>query len=233
MEIRPKTIMRSWSQSQRSYKIDTVVSDFNGTISKKDLAKLVLARFAEPGWKKYDELFAAGKISFRQCFQNEYSLLEAKSKREILNLIRNDCELRKGFKEFSQICSKSKIRIIVASKGLDFMVQHVFEVNEIGTPLLYCPKAKLSSKGGKWQISFPELPRGFHNFKESLVSSLKTKGHSVAFVGDDAYDFWAAKRSDLVFAVRGSSLEEECRSRNLPHVSFVSFTELKSRIKQS
>lgn len=226
-------VKQSSGLSSHVGRIDTVVSDFNGTISKKDLAKLVLARFAKPEWKKYDELFIAGKISFRRCFEKEYSLVEAKSKREILDFIRDHCELRRGFKEFDEFCLRSKIRLIIASKGLDFTVRYVLKVNGINTPLLYCPKARLNPNNSKWQVSFPELPRGFHNFKESLVNSLMRNGSSVAFVGDDEYDLWAAKRSNLVFAVRESTLEEECRARNLPYISFRNFNELESHLSQS
>lgn len=207
--------------------VDTVVSDFNGTIAKKDLAKLILRKFGALGWEKYDRLFAEKRISFRECFEKQYSSLQANSKREMLEYIREDCDLRRGFKEFVDNCSRSKTRLMVASKGLDFTLKYAFEVNDIDTPTLYCPKAKLDVKSGRWEVRFPKFTPGFHNFKESLVYSLKKKGHSVAFIGDDAYDLWAAKRSDQVFAVAKSMLAKECAVNDLRHVAFSDFTELK------
>ncbi len=206
--------------------INTVVSDFNGTIAKNDIAKLVLRQFAAPGWEKYDILFNEGKISFRRCFEREYSMLKMTSKGEILEFVRNYCELREGFKEFRRFCSASKIKLIIASKGLDFILKYVFNENQIAPPLLYSPKARLNSKGSKWEVKIPEMPHGFRNFKEGLVHSLKKKGNSIAFIGDDSYDLWAAKRADQVYVIRGSSLEKECLRTKLNFSAFDDFNDL-------
>lgn len=208
-------------------RIDTVVSDFNGTIAKKDLAKLILSRFAKPGWERYDELFASGKISFRECFLKEYSMLMADSKEEIIDYIRDECRLREGFKEFSQHCSRSNIKLIIASKGLGFILRYALETNGIDPPIIYSPSAIFVGRTKKWVVTFPNLAtRGFRNFKEALVHSLNKKNRRVAFVGDDAYDFWAARRSVRVLAVRGSSLERECCKHGLSYVPFENFREL-------
>jgi 2-hydroxy-3-keto-5-methylthiopentenyl-1-phosphate phosphatase len=222
--------VRQRNKLQGNNPINAVVSDFNGTITKYDIAKLVLHEFAEPGWEKYDVLFAEGKISFRRCFEREYSMLRPTSKREILEFVRSYCELREGFKEFRRFCSRSKIRLIIASKGLDFILKYVFHENRVALPLLYSPKAKLNRKDSRWKVDFPEMPPGFRNFKEGLVHSLKKKGNSVAFIGDDAYDFWPAKKSDRIFAVKGSSLEQECFRNRLSYIPFQSFKELMSEI---
>lgn len=206
--------------------VDTVVSDFNGTIARKDLAKLILRKFGTLGWEKYDRSFAEGKISFRECFEKQYSGLRTNSKKEVLEYIRENCDLRQGFKDFVENCSRSKISLIVASKGLDFTLKYAFEINGINPPILYCPRTKLDVKSGRWKVRFPKLTPGFHNFKESLVYSLKKKGHCVAFIGDDAYDLWAAKRSDQVFAVAKSMLAKECSVNDLDHTAFRNFTEL-------
>jgi 2-hydroxy-3-keto-5-methylthiopentenyl-1-phosphate phosphatase len=224
-------LFKTMSSSCDSKPIDTVVSDFNGTIAKKDLAKLILSRFAKPGWERYDQLFASGKISFKECFSKEYSMLQADSEEEIIGYIHPQCNLREGFKGFSQYCAISKIKLIIASKGLDFCLKYALLENEIDPPAIYSPKARFIAVKKKWEVTFPNLQtRGFHNFKDALVHSLKRKSKKVAFIGDDAYDFWAAERSDQIFAVRRSGLEQECVRNSVSCIPFESFKEILSFI---
>jgi 2-hydroxy-3-keto-5-methylthiopentenyl-1-phosphate phosphatase len=210
--------------------IDIVVSDFNGTISTVDLARVVLSNFATPGWEKYDKEIQKGRITFRQCFTKQYCSLNARSKKEIIRFLDESANvsLRLGFKGFVRYCSKLGIEFIIASKGLDFTLQYVLDSNGVQPrPKLECPKSKVEN--GNWRVIFPSSP-GFRNFKEAIVHSYKKKGRRVCFIGDDSYDFWACKRSDLVFAVRDSALDLECQKMKLTHHAFRNFSELEKFI---
>ncbi|HKE16441.1 MAG TPA: hypothetical protein VKB80_16325, partial [Kofleriaceae bacterium] len=84
--------------------------------------------------------------------------------------------------------------------------------------------------GGRWLV---DLPPGFalgagEDFKSRVVADLRARhpGHAAVYVGDGRLDFPAARRSDLVFAVRDSTLAVLCRAEGVPCIEFDTFDDV-------
>ena len=78
-----------------------VLSDFNGTISLRNLAEDILRSFADDSWKYYDNLFLEGKLSLEKTVIAQYSLIKA-SKDDILRDITPKAQLRENFRDLLQ-----------------------------------------------------------------------------------------------------------------------------------
>ena len=71
------------------------------------------------------------------------------------------------------------------------------------------------------------LPPG-KDFKIQVLENLRARhpGHRVVYVGDGRLDFPAARLSDRVFAVKGSTLARLCREAGVACTEFERFDEI-------
>ncbi len=198
-----------------------VLCDFDGTITVRDTAELVLSRFAEGDWRALDRQFEEGKLTLEQCLQKEFSMVKA-SEQEILDELR-DVEFRSSFEDFAEDCQKREIPLIIVSAGLDFVIRHFLKLK--GWDRLvetYIPKTKVTSDG--ILFVFPErFDKTTANFKQDFVRRCKTQGKRIVFIGDGSGDFEAAKEADLIFSVKGSRLAQLCKMSKVLSRDIVDF----------
>ena len=76
-----------------------ILADFDGTIMKRDLAEMVLSKFADPSWKRFSDLLSEGKMSVEECVSREYAMIDARSRGEILRSVREYYQTRPRFGE--------------------------------------------------------------------------------------------------------------------------------------
>ncbi len=200
-----------------------VLADFDGTIVEKDLARLVLQKFAEPGWEQFNVLLADGKISVEECVREEYALIRAKTRREVTKYARQLGTFRSGFGDLLDECRSRDIDFAIVSAGLDFCIRDTFRMAKLRVPRLYCPKSSFQSgKGIDLTFSENRFPSA-RDFKEDVVMTYKQRGLKVAYAGDGAGDIHAAASADEVFTVRSSVLDNMCRARKIRRTAIESF----------
>ena len=54
-----------------------IFCDFDGTISSADTTDWILDQFAAPAWRAIEEEWRAGRISARDCMQQQIALISA------------------------------------------------------------------------------------------------------------------------------------------------------------
>ena len=118
--------------SDRRKKPLAVLVDFDGTITTADIGDQVVIKFAEPGWENALLRFKAGEINVRELWSYEISLLRKNRESEAVTYSVNSAEIRKGFREFVEYCYAQKIKIEVASSGMNFYVDSILEANVTG-----------------------------------------------------------------------------------------------------
>ncbi len=200
-----------------------VLSDFDGTIAEEDLAELALARFAEPRWERFNNLLAEGKIDVEECVARQYDMIRVKSRAEITSYLRSLTTLRHGLEELLLECESGNTPFAIVSAGLDFIIRDTFRTSDILMPRLICPRSYLIPGKG-FGLVFPKRKFAIsRDFKEDSVLSYKKRGYQVLYVGDGTGDTNAAAKSDRVFTIRSSMLDEMCRARRIPHTNTESF----------
>jgi 2-hydroxy-3-keto-5-methylthiopentenyl-1-phosphate phosphatase len=206
----------------------TVVSDFDGTISLHELGEIILKKFASDDWEKFYSQMIRGNISFDECITKQYSLICEKNREKIINSIQDKCELRKGFRDFVDLVNNNN-QFVIVSGGLDFIVDYCLRGNNVSNVQCVAPRIKLDGRGttllppGGAIVNF-----GRSNFKMDLVVRLKLSDRKVLYIGDGLSDFAPASIADMVFAVKGSTLEKKCRNDGIAYRSFDDFEEVKN-----
>ena len=62
-----------------------VLSDFDGTITRTDVAEAILDTFAPSEWREIEELYRARKIGTRESMVRQFALVRARQE-ELLRL---------------------------------------------------------------------------------------------------------------------------------------------------
>jgi 2,3-diketo-5-methylthio-1-phosphopentane phosphatase len=203
----------------------TVVSDFDGTIVNVDTAQVALELYADPAWKRIDEAFERGEVSFEDCLRQEFAMVRV-SQDTILEQLDRVATLRPNFGRLVDCCMAKGIRLIVASGGFDFCIQHFLNRDGwLKYIQIHAPTSRFTENG--YALTFPKrISASSINFKDDLVRREKMKGKRIFFVGNGFGDYPAAKESDSAFAIKSSKLAELCRDGNVPHKEIDDFQEV-------
>ncbi|MGA8905833.1 MAG: HAD-IB family phosphatase [Candidatus Bathyarchaeia archaeon] len=202
-----------------------VMSDFDETIVTIDTAEFALQLFADPSWKRIEEQFEAGEISFEESLQREFAMIKAPEK-VILDELDKVAALRPNFERLIEYCKKQRLPLIIVSGGLEFCIRHFLGRDDwLNFMEIYAPKSKFTGKG--YEVTMPRLfGKGSFNFKDDFVRHHKEQGNRVFYIGDGLGDFPAAREADFSFAIKGSKLAEACRKGNVPHREITDFQEV-------
>jgi 2-hydroxy-3-keto-5-methylthiopentenyl-1-phosphate phosphatase len=201
----------------------SILCDFDGTIAEHDLAEMVLKKFGRRGWELYDELLADGKITVEECVASQYAMIDVRSHKQILDYVDDFCRIREGFEELLSKDRREGVILMIVSAGLDFCIRHAFRKSGLELPSIVCAKSELNPGHG-FRLAFPGRHyEAARDFKDDVVMYRRGMGDTVVYVGDGRGDLNAAGRSDVVFAIGGSSLERLCGKRAIPHRAIRTF----------
>ncbi len=170
-----------------------IVSDFDGTITTKDIGDFLLLYFNLVTPNEIEESYNFG-IKIEQWMQIYFSKIKIIDKNKIKKAIKENVKIRNGFKELVNLCKEKKIPIEVVSGGVDLYIEEVFKNNNI----------EVSGYWGKFNNG--DIKYEFLNgitlsqFKALRVKYYKGKGYKTIFCGDAANDYNAAKEADVCFA---------------------------------
>lgn len=208
-----------------------IMSDFDETIVNVDTAEYALARFADPSWRRIEEQFESGKITFEDSIRNEFAMLKV-NEQQILEELDKVVVFRPNFDRLVESCKKKRLPLIIVSAGLEFCIRHFLGRQDwLEFMEIYAPKATYTRNG--YELTFPKLlGTGAVNFKDDLVRYHKKQGDRVFFIGDGTGDFPAARVADFPFAIKGSRLAEACRNGKVAHMEIGDFQEVVDAIDE-
>lgn len=200
------------------FKTPVVFSDFDGTITERDVIITIMERFAPPEWKELkDKILYERTITLKDGVEMLFNLLESSKKSEIVAFIKENVKLREGFEDFLNFCEKENIKLNVLSGGLDFHIEPVLDRFKDRLKIL-CNKANFNSE--KITIDYEYLPKdcslcGDCGFcKIEAIEKYPKEQFTRILIGDSLTDLSPSKVADIIFA-RGDLikyLEQEKRS---------------------
>ncbi|MGB5139672.1 MAG: haloacid dehalogenase-like hydrolase, partial [Candidatus Zixiibacteriota bacterium] len=97
-----------------------VFSDFDGTISAKDVGASLFNHFSSKRNSGTVQLWIEQKISSRECLWRECHYISA-TRQEMMEAL-NRIEIEAGFQDFVDLLSKHAIPLHIVSDGLDFYI---------------------------------------------------------------------------------------------------------------
>ncbi|MFP4250002.1 MAG: MtnX-like HAD-IB family phosphatase [Armatimonadota bacterium] len=191
---------------------DLVMSDFDGTITKRDTGWVVFDELELDGAWDWEYRWRDREISSMECLTGQWDLVNL-APDEMIALI-DTLETDERFPEFVQRARGVGAEVVVASDGLSFYLDRImermgFEICE-GDPdpddpgeciARYVNKAELTPRGVK--ITFPHKNEDCEqcgNCKSGHLARLKLNYDRIIYIGDGYSDRCPAMQADIVFA---------------------------------
>jgi 2,3-diketo-5-methylthio-1-phosphopentane phosphatase len=199
-----------------------LLSDFDGTIVNVDTGSVALSKFADGDWKTIEEQYAEEKISFQESLKRQFSMITAPEP-TILKEVEQEAFVRPYFGELVNYCRKMHVPFIITSGGLDFLIRHFMNKSKVDDYVeIYAPKAQCHPQGIR--LDFPKLhDQVSYSFKDDLVAYYQRAGRTVAYIGDGHADYFALKKADFAFAMKGSPSANRCRREGIKFEEIADF----------
>lgn len=205
----------------------TVVTDFDGTITKRDVSELLLQEFTGDAWQEVERLHP--QIGTKETLRREFALVRA-TREEVLAAADRLAELDPTFPPFLDSCRAQGIPVEIVSEGFDTYLAHLLE--RWGLDLPYRTNAARFD-GDRIALTNPwgdpqcEL---CGTCKMKRVLELRVAGYEVAYVGNGISDICPALEADLVFAKE--DLERLCKEHGRAYVPFRDFADVERGLSE-
>lgn len=205
-----------------------VITDFDGTISEKDVCYLLLEKYAKFDWKDIDEKWINGKFSTEDAYRIILSRMNL-GKNELDALI-EEVKIDRSFIPFALNCREKNIPLVIASDGLDYYINKILG-NE-GLAFIPVYANKLYFEGSEWIMKFSGADRDKCPRKNNPCGCCKVavfeeagfSGKKIVYAGDGISDRCAAESADYVFAK--GFLKKYCEENKIMHYPFKTFKDI-------
>ncbi|MCL2524207.1 MAG: MtnX-like HAD-IB family phosphatase [Betaproteobacteria bacterium] len=202
----------------------SVLCDFDGTISTKDVTDTLLEAFGKPGWREAEDEWLAGRIGSRVCMQRQIACLDA-SKEELDEAI-DAIGVDEAFAAFVDAVVARDWELLIVSDGLDYAIKRILQRHRL--PALPFYANRLVQVGARsWQLDSPYADPACRSAsgmcKCAFAHRARAAGGKVLMIGDGRSDFCVAGDADWVFAK--GRLMTHCFEKSLPHVPISGFAD--------
>lgn len=206
-----------------------VLTDFDGTITRTDVAEDLLEAFAPRDWWAIEEEHRARKIGTREAMIRQFDLVRG-SEADMLRFVDEHVKLDETFPPFVAFCRDRGMPVEIVSEGLDFYLRHLLEKWRIDVPMR---TNRTSFEDGRVRISYPYADPTCNlcgTCKLRRLFDLRVAGYQVAYVGDGHSDLCPAIEADVVFAKK--ELADLCREEAIDFIPFDSFADVQREMSR-
>ncbi|HAT71810.1 MAG TPA: hypothetical protein DCS63_03235 [Elusimicrobia bacterium] len=203
------------------------VSDFDGTITLRDVGDHLLLHYGFSDKKTIEESYSL-KVKVEDFMKRAFAGA-ALSREVIAAFVKTKVRARPGFRDFVLFCEAGGVPLEIASGGVDLYADPFFKKHGVKVKSFF-GRARVVKGGIK--ITYPFLKRmDLSSFKASRVSRLRRAGYRVVFFGDGPNDLKAAALADKVYAT--GRLLKLCRARNIPASPLTDFMKAAAFIRKN
>lgn len=208
-----------------------VVTDFDGTLTKKDVGNELCDIFDQDNFRKLQFEYRAGNVTLREyqlAMWTNFPCPEPKFREEAIRL----GELRAGVNEFLERCAQKKIPVYIASCGIrpyieEVLKGHVSEWARAAVTGIMCNDAIFNSHK-MTKILFPDNdPTGATPLHKGLYAQELSKLHGgakILAIGNGSSDKSFIGHVDMICAC--DKFINYCQSKNVAHTAFQDFRDL-------
>ncbi|MCA0990523.1 MULTISPECIES: MtnX-like HAD-IB family phosphatase [Bacillales] len=205
------------------------VSDFDGTISKKDFYWLVIDTYYPEGKPLYKK-WKAGEMQdidflsqvFQSIDQHEEQIIQ-----DILSL-----PIDEHVPSFIRTVQESGGDFYILSAGTDYYIHHILEHYGIKDVPVFSNKGYYEDKNVHLSIdeNHKHYSRRYGIDKSKVIAELKETYDVVYFAGDSEPDSHPAKVADLTFAK--DALQDLLKENHVPYVAVDSFLQIEEFLRE-
>lgn len=213
-----------------------ILTDFDGTITTRDVLDEILERFADKKWLELEKKWLAGEIGSKECLLQQAALVSVTSDQleELLNSIKIDPD----FPAFLQYCFTQEIPIRIVSDNFQWFIRHILRnslpnfSHILDRIPIYCNEVKLTGAGLEYTFPYSggECTHGCATCKAGVVKKVRAaEKDEIIFIGDGMSDLYGAREADVVFG-KGVLLDY-CRKESLNVMPFDRFSVIQKWIE--
>ena len=103
-----------------------ILSDFDGTITKKDGLYSFIEKYAQGDWRKIEQDWVEGKISSKECLIEEFKRVPNLSEELICNFIET-VSIDETFVDFYKKIIGNSIDFYIVSDGIDYFIEKILK----------------------------------------------------------------------------------------------------------
>ncbi len=203
-----------------------IVSDFDGTITKKDtLYAFLLENAPNNEVNRIGQEWEIGNINSQECIIQEFNLIPNINE-EMINRFIDKIELDEGFIYFNKQRIKANIDFVIVSDGLDYFINKILDKYNLNNFEVITNHAEF--KKGKFEITFPNNSNSCKinagTCKCKAIENLKKNYKTIYYCGDGVSDYCVANKADKTFAK--SKLAKYCAKNNIAYKEFSNFKDI-------
>ena len=202
-----------------------ILSDFDGTISKKDGLYTFISQYAQGDWQTIEQNWADGKIDSKECLIEEFKLVPNLSQELIAKFIET-LSIDEYFKNFYDYVLDRQIDFYVVSDGIDYFINGILKKYGLNDINIFSNHGEF--KGNNFTITFPnDNPDCVNNAgtcKCAILNNLRKSYKKIYYIGDGVSDYCVADKADVLFAK--SRLASFCQTKNIKYTEYVSFKDI-------
>jgi len=184
-----------------------VFTDFDGTITQRDVTDEILAQLAHPSWRDVELEWTRGLIGSRECLERQIALVNTSV--EDLDALIDAIPIDPDFASFDRLTHERSVPLYVLSEGFDYAIARVLKRAGMLDPVrngMQVFSSALRVEGRRLIPSFPHssppCEHGCGTCKAALLRRVGEGKHPIIFVGDGLSDRYAVDEADVVFAKR-------------------------------
>ena len=103
-----------------------ILSDFDGTITKKDGLYSFISKYAQNNWEEIEQMWANGKIDSKTCLIKEFELVPNLSEKLISDFVKT-VEIDEYFIDFYKNLRQKNIDFFIVSDGIDYFINQILK----------------------------------------------------------------------------------------------------------
>jgi 2,3-diketo-5-methylthio-1-phosphopentane phosphatase len=198
-----------------------IFTDFDGTISLKDIGDEIFKKFSN--FELYISQLLSGEINIYKYWESVCANLSSNVTEETINDFALTFDIDPNFKKFTGYCKENNIPLTIISDGFDVYIDAFLKTHKIDRIKVFCNKLIFNS--GK---AIPYFPYAGESCKclsavckrNSMLSEVPEDA-VIIFIGDGFSDYCAAEHSDIIFAK--DKLAAYCNEKKIPHYPYSTF----------
>ena len=210
-----------------------VFTDFDGTITQRDVTDEILTQLAHPSWQDVEREWTRGLIGSRECLERQLALVDTSA--EDLNALIDAVPFDPAFTTFYSFTRERGIPLYVLSEGFDYVIARILKRAGVNGSLrngMEMFSSALRLEGRRLIPSFPHSAQpcehGCGTCKAALLRRFGKGKYPVIFVGDGLSDRFAVDEADVVFAKR--QLLAYCQEHGKACRPFDTFAEVEQAV---
>ena len=203
-----------------------VFSDFDGTISTRDVGNRLFNHFSGGRSDLIVEKWKAGEINARKCLSAEADLIQV-TESQLHNYL-NTFTLDPEFTRFEQLCRQNSIDLHIVSDGLDLYIKYLLEKHNFGHLPVMANTGRLENDRIIVDYPYEMGVCGIcGNCKGDRIRQYLDQADDqpfIIFIGDGLSDRCATTVADQIFAK--NDLAFYCKNSNIQFNSFDTFDDI-------